>query len=202
MRRTTKDSSEVESRPRWGVYDRPSKSPPRSSTLPRTTGKKSRAPAPPPPGKVGRSVALVAGMATFHHPRRKFHNPCKGRSVLLTDDDEVFIEDPLIDRNKSEKQKNATQIPNVQPNRPQWTSNNLALPLLMLVLLLFSSRSSSSLQHSFVFRFFFLTIYTYFHHVDFGSLPVQPVIPLFFIFNFPSFLFSAAAFLFCYLFFV
>lgn len=97
MRKTGRSRpSELESRPRWGVTeDRRSTSPARSSTLPRMLGKKNRAPAPPPPtgnssAKVGRSV-IATGMATFHHPRRKFHIPCKGRSVLSAEDDEVYI---------------------------------------------------------------------------------------------------------------
>lgn len=93
MRRTGRSrQSDLESRPRWGVSER-LKSPPRSATLPRMANKKSRAPAPPPPSestaKVGRT-AMSTSMATFHQPRRKFHIPCKGRSVLTVEDDEVY----------------------------------------------------------------------------------------------------------------
>ena len=93
MRRTGRSrQSDLESRPRWGVSER-LKSTPRSATLPRMANKKSRAPAPPPPSestaKVGRS-AMSTSMATFHQPRRKFHIPCKGRSVLTVEDDEVY----------------------------------------------------------------------------------------------------------------
>ena len=90
-------ASELDSGPRWGISEnRGFTSPTRSSTLPRTVGKKSRAPAPPPSqsgyssGKVGRTV-IATGMVTSHHPRRKFDIPCKGRSVLSLDDDEVHV---------------------------------------------------------------------------------------------------------------
>jgi hypothetical protein len=93
----SKPPSVLETGPSWGVQDEPLQlSPTRSATLPRM-GKKSRAPAIPPPepnsrlAKVGRPrTAITTGMATFHHPRRKFHIPCKGRPILPTDDDEVY----------------------------------------------------------------------------------------------------------------
>lgn len=97
LRRTgkSKPASELESGPSWGVHHQPMPlSPTRPATLPRMRGKKSRAPAIPPPeqnyglAKVGRS-AITTGMATFHHPRRKFHIPRKGRLILPTEEDEV-----------------------------------------------------------------------------------------------------------------
>ncbi|XP_045027352.1 unconventional myosin-If isoform X1 [Daphnia magna] len=98
LRRTgkSKPASELESGPSWGVHHQPMPlSPTRPATLPRMRGKKSRAPAIPPPeqnyglAKVGRS-AITTGMATFHHPRRKFHIPRKGRLILPTEEDEVY----------------------------------------------------------------------------------------------------------------
>ena len=97
----SKPASVLDSGPSWGVHDQQlvgttRTDEPKSATLPRM-GKKSRAPAIPPPepnsrlAKVGRPrTAITTGMATFHHPRRKFHIPCKGRPILPTDDDEVY----------------------------------------------------------------------------------------------------------------
>ena len=113
----SKPASVLDSGPSWGVHDqqlvgttRPSTDEPKSATLPRM-GKKSRAPAIPPSSepnsrltKVGRSV-ITTDMATFHHPRRKFHIPCKGRPILPIDDDEVHHNERSSSRFLSDPQR-------------------------------------------------------------------------------------------------
>lgn len=149
MRRTGRShQSEVESRPHWGLHERTS-SPSRSATLPRMTGKKSRAPAPPPPpptnsSKVGRSV-MATGMATFHHPRRKFHIPCKGRSVLAAEDDEVGPSFYLFGRQLFPHLKWTTQ------SKQAWLSRSIGQ--VFSLLFCFSKENSNFLSFHIVIRF-------------------------------------------------